>query len=199
MSASNTRLDHRVIVHMIEPNSRVLDLGCGDGTLLSLLIKQKSCRGTGIEINESKIYECVEKGLSVSHANIDTGLTDFSDKRFDYVILNESLQEILNPKSVILDALRVGRKVIIGIPNFCNASARFQIFFKGRVPITAELPHQWYDTPNLRFLSLKDFRSFCLEFKIKILNEVAIANNKPVKFWPNLFAHTGIYLIEKHQ
>jgi len=197
MSASDIRYDHQLIVHLIEKNSRVLDLGCGDGSLLALLIKEKNCRGTGIEIDESKIYECVDKGLAVSHANIDTGLTDFSDKRFDYVILNESLQEILNPKSVILDALRVGRKVIIGIPNFCNASARFQIFFYGRVPVTPELPHQWYDTPNLRFLSLKDFRNFCHTFKIKILREAGIANNKPVKICPNLFAHIGIYLIEK--
>jgi len=189
-------LDHRVIVQLVEPNSRVLDLGCGDGSLLALLIKERNCRGTGIEIDEAKIYECVAKGLSVSHANIDSGLTDFSDKRFDYVILNESLQEILNPKSVILEALRVGRKVIIGIPNFCNASARFQIFFKGRVPVTAELPHQWYDTPNLRFLSLKDFHKFCKEFNIKIHKEIGINGNKQISFWPNLFAHIGIYLIE---
>jgi methionine biosynthesis protein MetW len=197
MSPPKFRYDHKVIFELIEPRSRVLDLGCGDGSLLAHLIQAKECRGTGIEINEAAIYECVAKGLSVSHANINTGLTDFSDKRFDYVILNESLQEILHPKSVILEALRVGRKVIIGIPNFCNASARTQIFFKGRVPVTSQLPHQWYDTPNLRFLSLKDFRNFCGEYKIKILKEVGITDNKPIRFWPNLFAHIGIYLIEK--
>jgi len=191
------RFDHEVIVDIIEPNSKVLDLGCGDGTLLSLLIEQKKCNGTGIEINEKEIYRCVAKGLTVSHCDIDTGLADFSNKRFDYVILNESLQQVLNPRRVILEALRVGRKVIVGIPNFCHSRARFQIFFQGRVPVTKELPYQWYDTPNLRFLSLKDFRWFCKDNKITIRKEIGIAGNKKVSFLPNLFSNMGIYLLEK--
>ena len=193
----NNRLDHDVIIELIDQNSRVLDLGCGDGTLLHKLIERKGCKVTGVEIDEHAIYECVAKGVSVSHADIDTGLSDFSDKRFDYVILNESLQEVLKPKQVILEALRVGKKIIVGIPNFCNASARTQIFFKGRVPVTPQLPHQWYDTPNLRFLSLKDFHKFCKDNSVKILKEVGITGNKRVCFWPNLFAHIGIYLLEK--
>ena len=193
----NPHFDHQVIVELVEPNSKVLDLGCGDGTLLSLLIDKKNCHGTGIEIDEKAIYKCVAGGLTVSHGDIDSGLADFSNKRFDYVILNESLQQVLNPRRVILESLRVGKKVIVGIPNFCHSRARFQLFFQGRVPVTKELPHQWYDTPNLRFLSLKDFRYFCKDNGINILNEVGIVGNRKVLFRPNLFSNVGIYLLEK--
>lgn len=191
------RFDHKVIADIIAPNSRVLDLGCGDGTLLSYLIDQKDCHGTGIEIDEKAIYQCIARGLTVSHSDIDTGLADYSNKRFDYVILNESLQQVLNPRKVILEALRIGKKVIAGIPNFCHSLARLQIFFQGRVPVTKELPYQWYDTPNLRFLSLKDFRYFCKDNKIKILKEIGIVGNMKVPFRPNLFSNIGIYLLEK--
>lgn len=191
------RFDHKIILEFVEPNARVLDLGCGDGTLLALLNAEKSCRGTGIEIDEKAIYQCMEKGVTVNHGDIDSGLADYSDKRFDYVILNESLQQVLHPRQVILEALRVGKKVIVGIPNFCHLRARLQIYFRGRVPVTKELPYQWYDTPNLRFLSLKDFRYFCRDNGIKILKEAGIADNKRVGFRPNLFAQTGLYLLEK--
>lgn len=194
---AETRLDYRVIVELIEPNSRVLDMGCGGGELLALLIKRKACRGTGIEIDEKAIYSCVAKGLTVSHGDINSGLTDYADKRFDYVILNESLQQILNPQKAILEALRVGKKVIVGIPNFCHIQARFQIFFRGKVPVTKELPYEWYNTPNLRFFSLKDFKEFCKINSIAILNQKAVDAKKEVTFLPNLFAHIGIFLLEK--
>lgn len=193
----NIPLEYQTIIDLITPKSKVLDLGCGDGTLLSLLITKKDCHGSGIEIDEKAIYKCIAKGLTVSHGDIDSGLMDYSNKRFDYVILNESLQQVLNPKKVILESFRVGKKVVVGIPNFCNLRARLQIFFRGRVPVTPELPYQWYDTPNLRFLSLKDFRKFCKINGIKILKEVGIANNKHVPFRPNVFANTAIYLLEK--
>ena len=191
------RLDHKVIVDWVALKSRVLDLGCGDGVLLSQLIEKKSCHCTGIEIDEKVIYHCFEKGLTVAHGDIDTGLSEYSNKRFDYVILNESLQQVLNPQKVILEALRVGKKVITGIPNFCHTQARVQIFFQGHVPVTKELPYQWYDTPNLRFLSLKDFRSFCKTNGIKILKEQGISNNSLIPVFPNLFATMGLYLLEK--
>ena len=194
---ADTRLDYRIILDLVDSKSKVLDLGCGDGELLSLLIQKKGCHGTGIEINEKAIYKCVAKGVSVSHGDIDTGLLDYSDKRFDYVILNGSLQEVLNARRVILESLRVGKRVIVGIPNFCHYKARFQVAFKGRVPVIKDLPYQWYDTPNLRFLSLKDFCLFCRENSIRILKEIGISNNKIVYMFPNLFANWGIFLLER--
>ena len=191
------RIDHKYILEMITPNSHVLDLGCGDGELLSLLMKHKNCRATGIEINEKEIYKCVERGVTVSHGDIDSGLADYSDKRFDYVILNESLQEILDPEKVIAEALRVGKKVIVGIPNFCNIVARLQIFFLGKVPVTKGLPYTWYNTPNLRFLSIKDFREFCHQRHITIERERSLGTSKEIFFWPNLFATVAIFLISK--
>lgn len=193
----NIRLDHRIICGLIDPKSKVLDLGCGDGELLSLLIEKKNVRGTGIELDEKRIYKCIERGLSVSHGNIDTELADYTTKTFDYVILNESLQQVLAPQKVILESLRVGKKVIVGIPNFCHLSSRLQIFFHGRVPITKELPYEWYDTPNLRFLSLKDFRRFCANNAIKILKEKPITLIGEINFMSNLFARIGIYLLQK--
>ena len=192
------RIDHKYIIDMIAPNSHVLDLGCGDGTLLDLLIKHKDCRATGIEINEQEIYKCVERGVTVSHGDIDSGLEDYSDKRFDYVILNESLQEILSPEKVIAEALRVGKRVIVGIPNFCNLSARLQILLFGQVPVTVGLPYKWYNTPNIRFLSIKDFRYFCAERGITIERERALGIHKEVFIKRNLFAYSAIFLIKKY-
>ena len=194
---NNIRLDHQIILELVEPNSRVLDLGCGDGTLLDLLVKNKNARGYGVELDENAIYQAMAKGISISHADIDSGLADYSNKRFDYVILNESLQQVLHPKKVILEALRVGKKVIVGIPNFCHLGARIQLFFKGRVPITKQLPYEWYDTPNLRFLSLKDFRYFCKDNGITILREQGLMGNKRMDLRPNVFANAGIYLLER--
>ena len=194
---SKKRLDHKIILDLIEPSSKVLDLGCGNGELLSLLIEQKNCKATGIEIDEKAIYNCIKRGLTISHGDIDSELADYATKKFDYVILNESLQEVLYPQKVILESLRVGKKAIVGIPNFCHLRARLQIFFGGRVPITKELPYEWYNTPNLRFLSIKDFRRFCKKEGIRIVKERPITLFGEIHFMPNLLARIGIYLLEK--
>jgi len=191
------RPDHRLIVDLVKSGSRVLDLGCGDGGLLELLIREKNCHGVGIEIDEKHIYQCIEKGLTVSHADINDELSHYADQKFDYVILNESLQQVLDAEKTIKEALRVGKHVIVGVPNFCFWRARLQIFFRGRVPKTKHLPYEWYNTPNVRFFSLKDFRIFCRKKKLKIGKEVALGISKRVFIFPNMFAGTGIFLLQQ--
>lgn len=197
MQYETIRPDHRVILEMIQPRASVLDLGCGTGELLYLLIKEKNVRGQGIEIDEKAIYECVAKGLNVFHGDIDTGLAEYKDKSFDYVILNQTLQQVEHLEAVLADALRVGKKVIVGIPNFAYYKARFQLFFRGRVPVTSSLPFNWYETPNLHFLSLYDFLDYCKQKRIKTEYTFYFACGKPVWLFPNLFADTGIFSISK--
>lgn len=195
--ADSIRLDHKIISKIVEPCSKVLDLGCGEGDLLSILVKEKDTKVQGIEIDDAAIYKCVEKGLSVFHGDIDGGLTDYPEKSFDYVILNQTMQQAKKADFVIQESLRVGKKLIVGFPNFAYIKARIAICFKGRTPITQSLPYHWYDTPNLHFLTISDFTNYCAEKKIKILQSYYLGNIAPVRFWPNLFALNAIFVLEK--
>lgn len=195
MKHNSIKLEYRIILDLVQQGSSVLDLGCGTGELLSLLAREKRARGQGIEIDEQAIYKCVSKGLSVFHGDIDFNLSEYEDKSFDYVILNQSLQEVKKPEIVLKESLRVGRKVIVGFPNFVHYSARLQIFFKGKTPITSSLPYEWYDTPNLHFLSISDFMGYCRRRNIRIEKSFFIGENKEVRIFPNLFALVGIFLI----
>ncbi|MFC1479872.1 methionine biosynthesis protein MetW [Candidatus Omnitrophota bacterium] len=188
-------LDHKVIGDMVEPESTVLDMGCGDGDLLEYLVLRKQVRGNGVEISEEAIYRCVEKGLSVSHGDIDSGLREYPDKLFDYVIFNQTMQQVHKPKEAIKEALRIGKKCIIGFPNFCHIKARIQLFFSGHVPVTPSLPYSWYDTPNLHFLSIKDFRRFCAEQGIIVEKSVFLSEKRIIRFFPNVFALNAIFQI----
>ncbi len=197
MDNRNIKPDHREILELIEKRASVLDLGCGNGELLHVLIKEKNAHGVGIEIDEDAIYKCIAKGLNVFHGDIDSGLAEYKDKAFDYVVLNQSLQQVRHVDAVLNDALRVGKKVIVGIPNFAFYKARLQLFFKGKVPVTGSLPYQWYETPNLHFLSILDFINYCKVKNITIERSVCINDKRRITLLPNLFGQIGIFQITK--
>ena len=197
LSQQPTKIEHQVIMDWIEQGASVLDLGCGDGELLARLIEEKQVRAQGIELSEQAIHQCVARGLSVFQEDIDSGLSDYADKSFDYVILNQTFQQVKKPDFVLKEALRVGKKTIVGFPNFLYLSARFQMFFGGRVPVTPSLPYEWYDTPNLHFLSIADFVKYCRKRDIQIERSAFITKNKKVQLFPNLLAEIGLFLLSK--
>jgi len=195
MQSKEIPLDYQAILQWVTQGSTVLDLGCGDGELLSLLTRAKQVKGQGIEIDEQAIYRCVAKGLSVFHEDIDNGLSEYGDKSLDYVILFQSFQQVRKPDVVLKEALRVGKKVIIGFPNFAHYRARFQMFFKGKAPVTASLPYAWHDTPNLHFLSISDFVEYCRKRAVMIKKSLFLSGDKRINLYPNLLAETGIFLM----
>jgi methionine biosynthesis protein MetW len=197
MSPYKDKLDHKIIYELIEPEASVLDLGCGNGELLDLLVRGKKIKAQGVELSNDAIHACVEKGLSVFHSDIDSGLPYYPDQSFDYVILNQSLQEVKKVETVIAEALRIGRKVIIGFPNFAYLEDRALLFFRGHAPVSPSLPYEWYSTPNLRFLSVKDFRGYCAKKGYKVLNARYIGKRGEVRIFPNLFAMNAIFVITK--
>ena len=198
MTQAADRIEYRVFADWVFSGASVLDLGCGDGELLAFLIRERSVRAQGIELSEQAIQRCVTQGLSVLQQDIDTGLTEYADNAFDYVILNQTLQQVKKPDFALKEALRVGKKTIVGIPNFAHYKARASVFFKGRVPVTASLPFQWYDTPNLHFLSLNDFRDYCKNKNIQVERAFFKSGNKQVNFLPNMFGEYGFFLLSKN-
>lgn len=150
--------------------------------------------------NEQAIYKCVERGLSVSHQDIDNGLSEYGDESFDYVILNQSIQQVKKPDVVLKESLRVGKEVIIGFPNFAHFRASFQIFFRGKTPVNPSLPYEWYETPNLHFLSISDFSGYCQRQEIKIKNRAFFCYDRMTimkNVMPNLLAQNGLFLISE--
>ncbi|MBC8431362.1 MAG: methionine biosynthesis protein MetW [Desulfobacterales bacterium] len=197
------RYDLKIIASWIEPGSKVLDLGCGEGDLLHFLKQKKQVAGTGIERRESRVARCIEKGLSALQGDINAEVLDYPDNSFDYVILSQTLQQVYEPAGLIRSLLRIGKKGIVSFPNFSYWTIRLQLLLSGYAPITRQLPYEWYDTPNIRVITIKDFRKFAREVDFKIIKEVAIntRNNgkigKTIKFMPNLCATYGIFLIGK--
>jgi len=189
------KLEHRKIVDMVRTGASVLDLGCGDGTLLSLLVLEKGVRAQGLEQDEQAIYECVAKGLSVFHGDIETGLSEYGDRTFDYVVFDQSLQQVRQPDIALAEALRVGREVIVVFPNFAFWPSRLQICLRGRTPVTPSLPYSWYDSPNLHFLSIADFELFCRARSLAVQRRLFLSGSNTVRLLSNLRAETGIFVL----
>ena len=190
------KLEHEVILDWIEAGSSVLDLGCGNGDLLAALVKEKQVKAQGVEIDEKAIYECVAKGLSVVNQDIETGLSEYLDKSFDYTILAGTLQQVKKPEQVLKDALRVGNRTIVSFPNFGHYAVRLQILFSGKVPVTPSLPFEWYDSPNLHFLTISNFFEFCEKRSI-VVEQTAYLGRKRLSLLPNLRAETSVFLISR--
>jgi methionine biosynthesis protein MetW len=194
---SAVRLDHRVIAGIIGEGSRVLDLGCGEGDLIAILETIKDVRVQGIELDDDAVGRCIMRGLSVFHGDIESGLMEYPDRSFDWVILNQSMQETRKIDFVIEECLRVGKQVIVGFPNFAYIRARATIFFCGRTPVTSSLPHYWFDTPNVRFLSIKDFFGFCRRKGITVIDTKYLGKHRTVGILPNLLAQNAVFVLTK--
>ena len=195
--------EFKVISKFIEEKSRGLDVGCGDGILMEFLSKNKVVDIRGLEISKEKVKKCLSKGLAVIEGNAENDLKQFPDLSFDYVILSQTLQAFMNPEKVIDNLLRVGKKVIVTIPNFGHWKVRLDLLFKGEMPVTKNLPYQWYDTQNLHMCTILDFYNFCNNREINIfktisLNGQTISNIKRSNLkYKNLISELGIFLLEK--
>ena len=195
--------EYKIISDIIEKNTRVLDVGCDDGTLMELLKFDKAVDIRGIEISKEKVQICISKGLTVIEGNAELDLKQFPNNSFDYVVLGQTLQAFVNPEIVIKELLRVGKKAIITIPNFGHWKVRLNLLIKGTMPITESLPNDWYNTPNIHMCTIKDFVKFSKIINFKIFKSLALTNknisniNNSNLFYKNLFAELGIFLIEK--
>jgi methionine biosynthesis protein MetW len=195
------RYDLQIIASWIEPGTRVLDLGCGTGDLLVYLMTHKRVRASGIEIDEAKVARCIEKGLTVLQGDINEEIKDYAPGSFDYVILSQTLQQVYEPAALIRAMLEIGDRGIVSFPNFSHWEIRRQLLLTGYAPVSRQLPYQWYDTPNIRVITLKDFRRFVHEMGMRILKEVAInthtqdRHGRIIRILPNLRATYGIYLV----
>ncbi|CAA0082077.1 Bifunctional methionine biosynthesis protein MetXA/MetW [BD1-7 clade bacterium] len=195
------RFEFSVIQDWIQPHSRVLDLGCGDGTLLAALQKNKGVRGLGIEIEPAHFDACILRGLSVINQNLDKGLDNFTDQSFDTVVMTLTLQAMRHPDEVLEETLRVGKESIVAFPNFGHWRCRLHLITKGRMPVSKFMPYSWYNTPNIHFCTVRDFEDLCAERSIRILNkEVTSAEGRLpwlARLWPNLFASVAIYHLSR--
>ena len=198
------RFDLEIIASWISSRSRVLDCGCGDGELLAFLKQNKQVNATGIDRHEEKVKLCINKGLSVIQGDMNVEVIDYADDTFDYVILSQTLQQVYAPDTLLLELMRIGRHVIVSFPNFSHWAMRLKLLLSGRAPKSKQLPYEWYDTPNIRVITIKDFRDFARKVGFTILTEAAINTHHEdrkgqiISLLPNLRATYGILLIGRN-
>jgi methionine biosynthesis protein MetW len=200
---STMRFDLQVVASWIDPGTRVLDLGCGNGDLLNYLKENKQVSGTGIEFSEDKAARCIERGLTVLQGDFRREVLDYPEQCFDVIVLSQTLQQVHDPKELLVDLLRIGARVIVSFPNFAHWSARLHILFTGMAPVTDQLPYEWYNTPNIRIISIKDFKRFLRITGVRVVREVAINTHHHdykghiVRLFTNLRATYGIMMLER--
>ena len=195
--------EFKIISDLIDENSHVLDVGCGDGILMEYLVKEKKVNIRGIEISKTKVQNCIAKGLTIIEGNAEEDLKQFPDKSFDYVVLSQTLQAFLNPEKVINELLRIGKQAIVTIPNFGYWKIRLHLLLKGTMPVTKTLPDEWYNTPNIHLCTIKDFVYFSKAKNFKLSKSIALRNNQLSYIkdgnlnLKNLSSNLGIFLIER--
>jgi methionine biosynthesis protein MetW len=191
------RRDYAIISGIVEPNTRVLDVGCGDGELLQWLAENKGVDARGVEIVGSKVQRAISRGVSVYQGDIEQGFADYPDQAFDYVILSQTLQETRQPLKVLNEMLRVGRRAIVAFPNFGHWSVRLAHLWTGRAPKTKLFPHDWYDSPNIHFLTVHDFAALAEKQNWTVERGIFLAGNREVGVLPNLLAETAVFLVHR--
>lgn len=192
-----TRADFEVIARWVQPGARVLDLGCGDGSLLAYLSAERGTSGYGIENDDTNLLACIANGVNVIQSNLEAGLKEIEDASFDYVILSQTLQAMRRTEKVVGEMLRVGREAIVTFPNFGYWPHRLQIALGGRMPVSRDLPYQWFDTPNVHLCTVSDFERFCADHAIAIRERLVMSDGAPVTILPNVFGKLAIFHLSR--